>query len=125
MVVKFGALTHVFSVPTDTTSIKTESAARFRELASNSTQRKESAKSATKATQLSMVNAPSLTPPPKSISDAPSGKVESALPALNVGTSTPPKFAPPSVTYAPPGMMLPEPASPATTDTPSPTEPVP
>lgn len=72
-----------------------------------------------------MVNAQSLTLPLQPISDAPSGKMESVLPALNVGTSTLTKYAHPLATSALLGMMFQEPALPATMDTQSPTEPVP
>ena len=104
------------SAPIDTTLIKMESAVKFRELASSSTFKKESAKNATKDTQSSMEGAKKSTSPLTPMKDAPSGPMESAKPAPRDGTSMLMEFALPSATSAPPGMKNQEPALPATTD---------
>lgn len=87
MVVKFGVKTLAFNAPTDTSSIKTESAAKSKVHANNSIPKKEFAKNAMKVTQSSMANALKWINPAQTMSDVPNGKMESAPNALRDGSS--------------------------------------
>lgn len=85
-----------FSAPTVSSSIKTESAARCRALASSSTLQRESAKPATKATLSSMASAPRLTPQLLLTLAAPPGTRVFVPNAPRDGISMQTRSAPPS-----------------------------
>lgn len=85
--VKFGVKTPAFNAPTDTTSIKTESAAKSKVHANSSIPKKESARNAIKDTQLSTANALKWIKAHQTTLDAPNGKTECALNAQRDGTS--------------------------------------
>lgn len=115
-------MTHASNARKDTTSIKTECAARFREPASNSTFRKEFAKNALKDTQLLTANALKSIQLLHPTLAAPDGPMESAKPAPRDGISTKKKSASLLVIFATPGTKPPDSASPAITDLSSKTE---
>jgi len=98
--VKFGAKTLAYNVPIDTSSIKMESAAKFKVHANSSIPKKEFAKNAIKVTQLSMANALKSIKAPQKMLDALNGKTEFAPNAPKDGTSMLTTFALKSVTFA-------------------------
>lgn len=86
-VVKFGAKTHAYNAPTDTSSIKMESAAKFKVHANNSIPKKEFARNAMKVTQWSTANALKSIKAPHKMLAVPNGKTEFAPNAQRDGTS--------------------------------------
>lgn len=109
-------MTHASNALQDITSIKTECAVRFREPASNLTFRKEFAKNALKDTQLLTASALKSIPLLHQTLAALDGPMVSAKPAPRDGISTKKKSASLLVTFATPGMKIPDSVSPATTD---------
>lgn len=116
MAVKSGAKTPAFNAPTDTTSIKMESAAKFKVHANNSIPKKEFARNAMKATQSSMANALKSIKPPLKMLDVPNGKTEFAPNAPKDGTSMPIMSVSKLVTFAQLGTNQLVPAQNATMD---------
>lgn len=96
--------TLVLSALLDTISIKTESAAKLKVAANNSTFRRESANHAMKDIKSSMDSAKLLTALPLKTSDVPLGLMESALNAQEGGSSMLKKFVFQSVIFAQPGV---------------------
>jgi hypothetical protein len=114
LAVKFGAKTPASNAPTDTTSIRTESAAKSKLHANNSIPKKESARNVIKDTQLSMANVLKSIKAPQTTLDAPNGKTECALNAQRDGTSMLTRCVFKSATSAHPGTNKLEPALNAT-----------
>lgn len=116
LAVKFGVKTPASNAPTDTTSIKTESAAKSKVHANSSIPKKESARNAIKDTQLSMANALKSIKAHQTKLDAPNGKTECAANAQRDGTSMLTKCVLKSATSVHHGTNPPAPAQSATMD---------
>ena len=116
MAVKSGATISVSSVPTDTTSIKTVFAVKFKLLVNSSTSKKASAKNVTKVIPLSTANAQRLMSTPPPTLDVSSGETESVKPAPKDGSSTKKESVSQLATFVPHGTMSPETAPNATMD---------